>query len=128
MAFVSPFAVAYRANTKLHMHAAPIQDCTSTTYRYVICASTHTEKILILLLPGGKRSVANKARQGLCIYIVYGHSFDFTNLVAHHKQYSANTSGLFVLLLYKQRLSSFKCIFYKCSLANHAKGGHYIVL
>lgn len=35
MAFVSPFAVAYRANTKLHMHVAPIQDCTSTTYRYL---------------------------------------------------------------------------------------------
>lgn len=109
MAFVSPFAVAYRANTKLHMHAAPIQDCTSTTYRYVICAFTHTEKILILFLPGGKRSVANKARQGLCIYIVYGHSFDSLNLVAHHKQYSKNSVGLFVFFLNKQRLSFFVC-------------------
>lgn len=66
-----------------------------------ICASTHTEKILILLLPGGKRSVANKARQGLCIYIVYGHSFDSINLVAHHKQYSAKTYCI-ICIVFKQ--------------------------
>lgn len=125
MAFVSPFAVAYRANTKLHMHAAPIQDCTSTTYRYL---RFHTHRKDSNFIFTRWQEIRCKQRQGLCIYIVYGHWFDSINLVAHHKQYSANTSGLFVLLLYKQRLSSFKCIFYKCSLANHAKGGHYIVL